>query len=329
MKRIIGILSAMCFLSAAAFSQTMEIGAGLGVSNFLGDLGKDEPVGRTYYADMQASLFRPGVSVFFRNSFNQFFAMKGSLTYGVWEGDDAYANTEKFMDDAWFRNYRNLHFKSNVIELALTGEVNMMRFLPGSGRHWIAPYFVTGIGFVHFNPKAQYNGEWVNLRDYGTEGQGMPQYPDRKPYSLLQPVIPIGIGLKLNVYKFLTVGIEFAHRFTFTDYLDDVSLTYVSKQEFIDFYGVEKGTMAYELSRRSSEIDPEETYGEITKPGEVRGNPGGKDAYIFSTVSISYKFANGFSDFSYSKHRGNNGKKHPARHKNKSRYKRFIKHRTW
>lgn len=307
----------------------MEIGVGIGVSNFLGDLGKKEPVGRTYYADLQASLFRPAVSVFFRNNFNYFFAMKGSLTYGVWAGDDKLANTERFMDDAWFRNYRNLHFKSNVTELSITAEVNMMRFMPGSMKNWIAPYFITGVGFVHFNPKAEYNGEWVELQPLGTEGQGMSQYPDRQPYSLFQPVIPIGIGVKMNVTKFLTVGLEFAHRFTFTDYLDDVSLTYVSEQEFINQYGAEKGAMIYDISRRSDEIDSEETYGNITKPGEVRGNPGQKDGYLFSTVSLSYKFANGFSDFSYSKKKGNNGRRHPAKKKNKSRYKRFVKHRTW
>lgn len=329
MKRIISIISVVCFLSAGAFAQTMEIGVGIGVTNFLGDLGKKEPVGRTYYADLQASLFRPALSVFFRNNFNYFFSMKGSLTYGIWAGDDKLANTERFMDDAWFRNYRNLHFKSNVMELSITGEVNMMRFMPGSMKNWIAPYFVTGVGFVHFNPKAYYNGEWVELQPLGTEGQDMSQYPDRHKYSLFQPVIPIGIGVKVNVHKFLTVGLEFAHRFTFTDYLDDVSLTYVSKQEFIDFYGAEKGAMIYDISRRSDEIDPEESYGNITSPGEVRGNPGQKDGYLFSTVSLSYKFANGFSDFSYSKNRGNNGRKHPAKKKNKSRYKRFVKHRTW
>lgn len=328
MKRIISILSAMCLLSALSLGQTIEIGAGIGVCNFLGDLGKKEPVGRTYYADLEASLFRPSVSIFFKNNFNYFFALKGSLTYGMWAGDDKLSHTEKFMDDAWFRNYRNLSFKSNFMEFAVTGEVNMMKFMPGSSSHWICPYFVAGVGFVHFNPKAEYNGEWVSLRDFGTEGQDMPQYPDRHKYSLIQPVIPIGIGVKMNIQKFLSIGLEIGHRFTFTDYLDDVSLTYVSKQEFIDFYGVEKGTMAYDLSRRSNELDPEETYGTITKPGEVRGNPGNKDAYLVSTISISYKFANSFSDFSESR-TPNRGKKHVVRKKHKSRYKHFTRSKTW
>ncbi len=325
---MISMFGALCLLTAFSFAQTMELGVGIGITNFLGDLGKKEPGGRGYYGDIEGSLFRPSASFFFRNNFNDFFALKGTLTYGMWEGDDRKSHTAQFMDDAWFRSYRNLHFKSNVMELSLTGEVNFMRYLPGSGKNFISPYFITGLAFVYFNPKAQYNGEWVALQPLGTEGQGMDQYPDRQPYSLFQPVIPIGIGLKVNVSRFLTVGMEFAHRFTFTDYLDDASLSYVSKQEFIDHYGQENGVIAYDLSRRSSEIDPEETYGYITKPGEVRGNPGGNDAYLFSTVSLSYKFANKFSEFSYS-HKKNHLRKNPARHKKKSKYRRFVKNKTW
>ncbi len=328
MKRVISMLGAMCFCILCSFAQTMEIGVGLGTTNFLGDLGKKEPNGKAYYGDLEASLFRPAAGFFFRNNFNYFFALKCGLTWGIWEGDDRLSHTERFMDDAWFRNYRNLHFKSQVFELALTGEVNLMRYIPGSGSKWITPYFVTGISLVYFNPKAEYNGEWVALQPLGTEGQGMPQYPDRRPYSLFQPAIPIGIGVKLNVTRFLALGLEFGHRFTFTDYLDDVSGSYVSKGEFTEFYGNEKGAMAYDLSRRSSEIDPEETYGYITEPGEVRGNPGANDAYLFSLVSVSYKFANQFSEFSYS-HKRNHVRRNPALRKKVKKYRRFVRNRTW
>ncbi|GIV33542.1 MAG: hypothetical protein KatS3mg031_1077 [Chitinophagales bacterium] len=328
MKRIVSVAGIVCCLTCFTFGQTMELGLNVGVTNFLGDLGKKEPTGKTYFGDIEASLFRQTAGVFFRNSFNGFFAMKASLTYGMWEGDDRLANTKEFMDDAWFRNYRNLHFRSHFMEVAITGEVNVMRYMPGSSRNWIAPYAFAGVGFVYFNPKAKYNGEWVALQPLGTEGQGMPQYPDRKKYSRVQPVIPIGIGLKANVMRYITVGVEFGHRFTFTDYLDDVSTTYVSEQEFIDFYGPEKGALAYALSRRSHELDPEETYGSITKPGEVRGNPGGKDAYLFTTVSVAYKFANQFSEYSYS-HKRNVVRKKGFTKKRVNKYRRFIRSRTW
>ena len=328
MKRIITMLGVLCIAATSSFSQTMEIGVSAGTSNFLGDLGKNRGNGRGYYGDLQASLFRPAANVFFRNSFNHFFAMKGALTWGMWEGDDKHSRTERFMDDAWYRSYRNLHFRSHVLELSITGEVNFMRYLPGSGSKWISPYLVAGVSFVYFNPKALYNGEWVALQPLGTEGQGMSQYPDRRRYSLLQPAIPVGIGVKMNVSRHLTLGIEMAHRFTFTDYLDDVSKTYVSQQEFVGFYGEQRGIKAYEISRRSTEIDPENTYGYITKPGEVRGNPGSNDSYVFTMVSVSYKFANQFSEFSYS-HKRNHVRRSPAKKKKMKKFKRFVRNRTW
>ena len=328
MKRVISILGTLCFWISCSFAQTMEIGGGIGVSNFLGDLGKKQSNGRAYYGDVESSLFRPATGVFFRNNFNYFFAMKAGLTWGIWEGDDRLARTEKFMDDAWFRNYRNLHFKSNVFELSITGEVNFMRYIPGSGSKWITPYFMTGLAFVYSNPKTKYNGQWVALQPLGTEGQGMSQYPDRHPYSLFQPAIPVGIGLKVNATRFLTVGFEIGHRFTFTDYLDDVSTTYVSQQEFTEHYGSEKGTMIYNISRRSPEVDPEETYEYVTKPGEVRGNPGSNDAYLFSMVTVAYKFANQFSEFSYS-HKRNSVRRNPAGRKKVKKYRRFVRSKTW
>ena len=328
MKRVVSILCAFCFLSIYSFGQTHEAGISIGVSNFLGDLGKKEPRARSYFGDIEASLFKPAVGIFYRNTFNHWVAFRGAFTYTQFEGDDKLANTKELRDDAWYRNYRNLHFKSHAFEVSAMVEVNLMKYVPGSSRFKFAPYVFTGIAMLRFNPKAKYYGEWVELQPIGTEGQGMPQYPDRHKYSLFQPTLPIGIGLKYNINKYLSLGIEFGHRFTFTDYIDDVSTTYVSEQEFIDFDGYDKGSMAYDLSRRSSEIDPEETYGAVTTPGEVRGNPGGKDGYLFSSVTVTYKLANNFSEFSYSGRRPQ-VRKHPVKRKRVKKYRRHIKGKTW
>jgi hypothetical protein len=106
----------------------------------------------------------------------------------------------------------------------------------------------------------------------------------------VQAVIPVGLGLKVNINQRWTFSGEIGHRITFTDYMDDVSTTYVSQGAFVDAYGPTQGQMIYELSRRSPEVDPEGTYGSITKPGEFRGNPKGKDAYLCGAVSVSFRF---------------------------------------
>ena len=36
--------------------------------------------------------------------------------------------------------------------------------------------------------------------------------------------------------------------------------------------------------------DPDGAYASITKPGEYRGNPKGKDSYLSGTLSISFRF---------------------------------------
>jgi opacity protein-like surface antigen len=282
------ILLWVALLSATSvvFAQTREIGVSGGTSNFLGDLGKKEPNGKFYFGDIEASLFRPAVGVFYRHGFNKWVAVKAALNYGRFEGDDRLTDYKEVHDDAWFRNYRNLHFKSRVIEASFTCEVHLLPYAAGSTKWRIAPYVMGGIGIFNFDPKAEYHGEWVRLRPLGTEGQGMPGYGNK--YALIQPSFPVGIGLKYNITRELTVSFEFGHRFTLTDYIDDVSTVYPDKNDLFSYYGQQRAQMIYELSRRSPEKDPEGRYARITESGQQRGNPGGKDNYLLSMVSISY-----------------------------------------
>lgn len=286
MKRLLSILTMVCLASMMTFAQTHEVGIGAGTSNFLGDLGKKNPTARFYFGDIEASLFRPSFSVFYRYTMNPWFAIRGGLTYAQFEGDDKLAGSQEFMDDAWFRNYRNLHFKSHSVEAAVTGEVHFMKYQPGSMKHRFAPYFTAGIALLMNDPRAKYEGEWVRLRPLGTEGQGMPGYGEK--YSMVHPTIPLGIGFKFNATSYLSVGIEFGHRVTFTDYLDDVSGVYADPDDFRSYYGTERGDMVIALANRSVEIDPEGQYQEITQPGEYRGNPFGNDAYLVSQFTITY-----------------------------------------
>jgi hypothetical protein len=286
MRRFTIALMALLFAGVSLFAQTREFGVGGGTSNFLGDLGKKEPNGKFYFGDIEASLFRPAFGVFYRHGFNKWVSLKVSLSYGKMEGDDRYADYKEIYDEDWFRNYRNLHFRSHVFEAAVTGEVHLMPYAAGSTKWRIAPYIMGGFGIFNFDPRTEYNGEWVRLRPLGTEGQGMPGYGNK--YSLIQPCFPVGFGLKYNVTREITVTLEFGHRFTLTDYIDDVSTVYPDKNDLIGYYSPERAKMVYELSRRSPENDPENRYGRVTESGQQRGNPKGKDNYLFSMVSVSY-----------------------------------------
>jgi hypothetical protein len=292
MKRVTIILMALCLAGLGAFSQTKEAGISFGTTNFLGDLGKKESDGKFYFSDVSSSFWRPAVGAFYRVGFNKWVTAKATLTYGRLYGDDRMTDYKEIQDNDWFRNYRNLHFKSPVIEGAIMAEIHLLPYAAGSTKWRIAPYVTTGIGLFYFNPKAEYNGEWVSLRNIGTEGQGMPGYANK--YSLIQPSVPVGFGLKYNLTREITLTFEFGHRFTFSDYLDDVSTVYPDKKDIDAFYGKERAKMVYDLSRRSPENDPENRYGRITQAGEQRGNPGGKDGYLFTTASISYVIGKSF-----------------------------------
>src|SRR5690606_15533698 len=72
-------------------------------------------------------------------------------------------------------------------------------------------------------------GTKIFLRDLGTEGQGLPQYPDKKMYNLVQIAVPFGGGIRLRLSDNVHISYEIGLRKLFTDYIDDVSTTYADE----------------------------------------------------------------------------------------------------
>jgi hypothetical protein len=141
-----------------------------------------------------------------------------------------------------------------------------------------------------FNPQAELDGEMWELQPLGTEGQGTTFYPDRQKYSLFNAAIPFGLGVKVNINKTFSVGLEWGMRYTFTDYLDDVSTTYAD----IDVVQAERGDIANALSNRAITLDP--VTGEyvplsaqdrLEYTGRQRGNSTTNDWYSLVLVSFS------------------------------------------
>lgn len=189
-----------------------ELGLAVGGTNYLGDLNNQSMFGTLHWAG----------SAHYRYKFNDRWALMAEGTYGQLEG----GNPDVVPS-------RNLYFKSELWEAAIRVEFNFFPFgMSGRQACW-CPFLFGGIGLFHFNPMAQYTdvatGEtgWVELQPLGTEGQGLPQYPDREPYSRLQPSLPFGLGVKYRPSKYLVFSVEYGYRKTWTDYIDDVSTTYV------------------------------------------------------------------------------------------------------
>ena len=137
----------------------------------------------------------------------------------------------------------------------------------------ISPYFFYEIAYFRMNPVVKNeSGDNISLQELGTEGQGSSQNPN-KQYKSQQISLPIGIGLKINLSKRFALNFEYGIRKTFTDYLDDVSGTYVN----LDLLESENGQLSSELSK---------SYG---VNGLQRGNAQNKDWYAIYGAMLSYR----------------------------------------
>ncbi len=221
---------------------------------------------------------KPAIGALVRYNFNHLFVARLGLNYTWLAGRDANIRNDDFL------RQRNLSFRSNVLELSLIGEINIPGYQPYALSRPFSPYIFGGISLFKFNPKARYEGNWVKLQPLGTEGQGLPQYPERDAYSLVSVAIPFGIGVKYAFTDQINIGLELGARRTFTDYLDDVSGTYVSYPELL----AGKGPLAAALGNRTGELIGGEPV--IVPTGTQRGDSTGNDWYFILGATVTYNF---------------------------------------
>ncbi len=270
-KMILPILAVLTLHSAAraqmeSVTQECEIGLSLGAAHYFGDLNTTAKVNRAKLA----------FGVFFRKQFGNYIAVR----VGGQFAQLGYA--DKYYSDNEFQRRRNLSFNSNVWELALQGDFNFFKYVPGSYDHRFTPYVTIGASIFSYDPYAYLGGQKYFLRPLGTEGQGSAAYPDRKPYSSMAFAIPFGVGVKYSVNERINVGFEVLHRFTNTDYLDDVSTTYVGADKFPPLPDG-TSTPGFLLQDRSYEV------GEIVGiEGRQRGYAGQKDQFITAQFTVSF-----------------------------------------
>ncbi len=192
-----------------------EFGISAGAAHYFGDLNNEYWMNRPKIA----------LGVMFRKQFGNYIAIRVQGTYAKLGYSDIYSPNIP-------QRIRNLSFNTDIFELALMGDFNFFRFIPGYREYKFTPYTTLGIGFVNFDPYAYLNNEKIFLRPLGTEGQGSPLYPEREQYNNMAFVFPVGFGLKYNITPKTNLTFEILHRFTTTDYLDDVSTTYAGADAF-------------------------------------------------------------------------------------------------
>lgn len=291
-------------------------GVGLNILNYFGDLSPSDKRFSTNFGESKIGFGITGSRMIYPGIF-----IRAAYNYGVLEGDD-FDNGDANSDDASFygRYLRNLHFRNRIHELSVGFEADMVPNNGGvRGRFPINPYLFAGVAVIAHNPQAiapafdqagnpiDEAGQWVDLRDLGTEGQNIDSV-GADPYGKFAFVIPIGLGLKVKLHHNFDLNFEIGMRYAFTDYLDDVSGGYIDLALFGD------DNLARAMSERGAEtthapsgsdrgLDLTPGAGDVSTTGPYthgsgydptyngsRGGPDFNDFYLTTQIRLVYIF---------------------------------------
>lgn len=258
------------FLASA--QSAPEIGLFGGISTYNGDLTPNS------FSFQQS---HPAFGIFIRKGVYKGFSLRLGASFGRLSGADSLSSDTSV-------KARNLSFRSNITDVHLLVEYNFLDYKTTG----FTPYVFVGISVFHFDPYAMdTSGLRVYLPPLSTEGEGLPEYPDRKPYNLTQISIPFGAGVKYALSPVVNVGLEFRINKTFTDYIDDISTTYVDKNTLL----AERGPTAVEYAYRGDEFSAAHGTGTSTYPAEgmPRGSAAHKDWYYFTGLTVSFNLNGG------------------------------------
>jgi len=242
---------------------SQEIGYQIGTSYYIGDLNPDNPLKS-----------RPHITQggFYRSNFNSRVGVRFQVLNGTVEAWDEDSN------NSWALN-RNLHFRNNITEFSIQGEINYIDYVLGNPEQRFTAFLTCGVAYFNHDPEAQdSNGNWHPLQPMGTEGQGWVDGIDL--YSLSGFALPYGMGFKVNLGTSLSFQMEWGMRRTWTDYLDDVSTTYVNQLQLMQ----ERGELSAELADRIIELPDG-----VNSEGLQRGDPGRNDKYGYVLASLSLR----------------------------------------
>ena len=247
--------------SQNAVVQEGEFGVGVGAGHYFGDLNTKAKLNRAKVA----------ASVFFRKNLGNYIAVRVGASFAQLGYSDKYNTHNEYMQ------LRNLSFNTRVWELAVQGDFNFFRFMPGEPEFSFTPYITFGVGVFSYDPYAYLQGRKVQLRPLGTEGQGS------NTYSSMGISIPFGGGIKYALNERINIGFEVLHRFTNTDYLDDVSTQYPDPSVFpLNPDGSPSDALL--LYDRSYELGGFPT----PSKGKARGMSKQKDQFVTAMFHVSF-----------------------------------------
>lgn len=272
----------------------IELGLGLGPLFFLGDLGGNRGVGTRFVKDVNFPVTKFAKGIYANIYPAEWLGFRVAINQGKLEGYDSLIRGKGGDEES--RKQRNLEFRSPLLEAYAALEFYPTVFIEKYdgllGK--IRPYGVIGVGMFKFKPQGKYyapNGssQWVDLQPLRTEGQGMAEYPDRKPYKLSSLEVPIGVGVKYYLKENMYIGFEIMHRKSFTDYVDDVSTNYIDNSLFANYLTPQQTAMANQLYNRVGFVPYQPVNTNRPGIGEQRGNPKQNDSFFSSILRMGWR----------------------------------------
>ncbi len=285
------------FLSAevANGQYRWELGAKVGVANYLGDIGGYDQERRDGPADMRFEQTNWALGAYTRYKVGRILSIQAEFNAARIRGAD-------YLSANPARAARNLSFRNLVMELGIRPEITIFMDNDVGGRGYYNPdfrlYVFAGIAAIYHNPQGSIDGKnWVSLPELQTEGQN-------QPYSNFSFAIPKGIGLYFTHKKKHRFGWEFGWRTTFTDYLDDVSDRYGDPSQMTEQGAAFSNRTSLDHIQAVNQeaiangLTPVDSYSfEINSAGEnnhgynepqKRGDASNNDSYLFTQFSYGF-----------------------------------------
>lgn len=164
--------------------QRSEVGGGVGVFNYTGDLVR--------FYNLRDS--RPAATIFYRNNISTVVSMRASLT-----GGKLLASDRRPLDA--FAGQRASTVNLFLLEASTGFEYHFLDWRESKRRLRFTPYLMAGIALFGINGVQNRNAE----------------------FSTVQIAVPLGGGMKYVLNPNWYVAFEFGARKTFFDYLDNIS----------------------------------------------------------------------------------------------------------
>lgn len=284
------------------FQAYSSVSFGGGSSNYYGDLS---PYNR--FAQSTVNGLRWNANFNYTRQLSPTLGLRFGLTWARIFGDD---NKLEGVSGYEVNFIRNLHVRNDIKELSIIGEYDLVRTERSYNRRAaIVPYLLGGVAVFAHDPMAKTpststagipTNEWVRLQPLATEGV---------TYSLIGVAIPVGVGVRYRMNEFWDLGFEVGYRYTFTDYLDDVSGNYPNSTNLTSSLAQVMSNRsletvaAYSGKDRTASAAAFLTNNGIAFPAgnplanpisgfitetDPRGSPKLKDSYMLTTIKLIY-----------------------------------------